>query len=294
MYRRKSHYERQLAKNEHQFCSLECEKEFQHKETFEVRNCEICGKEFECSKLSNQRFCSHECQNKWQTTIVGDLNPRSTKVHMNCDWCGKEFLVSRYKLDAQERFFCCRECSRAWFNNVFIQTDDFKEKATLRAVKIISDGLIPFVYTKPQLRVNSILDECNIKYQNDYNVKYYAVDNYLEDYNLMIEVMGDYWHSNPNIFDFNDLNDIQYNRISRDKAKHTYIKKYYGIEVLYLWEHDIMTNPELCKELVLSYIQNKGVLENYHSFNYTILNNQLCLNDIIILSYADYDLEIST
>lgn len=37
----------------------------------------------------------------------------------------------------------------------------------------------------------------NIKYINEKTFKYYSVDNYLVDYNLIIEIMGDYFHANP-------------------------------------------------------------------------------------------------
>lgn len=286
--RKKSHYERQMKLGQHQFCSIECEKQFQHKETYELRKCEICGKEFECAKISPQRFCSVQCQGKWQSLQVGDLNPRSTKIHQKCDWCGKDYLMKRHKLKDCNNHFCSTECMHNWFNNVYSQTEEYKEKSSIRAAKIISDGLVPLVYTKPQLAVNKMLDEFHIKYQNDYNVVYYAVDNYLEDYNLMIEVMGDYWHSNPNIFDYEKLNSTQLNRISRDKAKHTFIFNQYNIEVLYLWENDINNTPELCKNLIKYYIGSNGKLENYHSFNYYIDDsNRITINDNIVYSYFD-------
>lgn len=288
IHRKKSHYERQQKSGQHQFCSPECEHDFHHKETYEVRKCEICGNEFECPKISTQRFCSQQCQGKWQTTQVGDLNPRSTKIHQKCDWCGKDYLMKRYKLDSSENHFCSTECMHSWFNNVFAQTDEFKDRSSKRAAKIISDGLIPLVYTKPQLIVNDILDKLHVKYQNDYNAIYYAIDNYLSDYNLMIEVMGDYWHSNPNVFDYSSLNKIQLQRIPRDKAKHTFINSQYNIEILYLWEYDIINNPCLCQMLIKEYIGNAGKLDNYHSFNYHIDNqNRIELNDNIVFSYFD-------
>lgn len=40
----------QYNKAAHHFCSIDCEKKFQHKQKYEVRKCEICGTEFEVSK----------------------------------------------------------------------------------------------------------------------------------------------------------------------------------------------------------------------------------------------------
>lgn len=83
------------------------------------------------------------------------------------------------------------------------------------------------------------------------------------------------------------MKEIHKKRIPRDKAKHTYIKKYYEIEILYLWENDIYNNIDVCVELIKKYIQKDGVLENYHSFNYHINDGILTLNNNIITPYQD-------
>ena len=275
--RRKSHYERQIKLGQHQYCSLKCQKEYIHKETYEIRKCEICENEFECPKISEQRFCYIECQGKWQSTIIGDANPRSTKIHYFCDYCGNEYLMKKYKLN-QNHNFCSWDCQRKWFANVYSQMDDVREASRNRAIKMLEDGKMPFVYTKPQIAIDTILDSHKIKYQNDYNIKYYSIDNYLSDYNLMIEVMGDYWHSNPLVFDYNKLNDVQSKRIPKDIAKHTYVKNKYNIEILYLWESDIKNDINKCDLLIQEYINCGGVLENYHSFNYDYNKSGISLN----------------
>ena len=40
-----------------------------------------------------------------------------------------------------------------------------------------------------------------IKFENEYNCKYYSIDNYLLEYNLMIECMGTYWHTDNRFYD---------------------------------------------------------------------------------------------
>ena len=91
----------------------------------------------------------------------------------------------------------------------------------------------------------------------------------------MIEVQGDFWHCSPLIFEKRtNTNGISNNKL-KDKRKHTYIKNKYGIEVLYLWETDINENIDKCKELIRLYIKNNGVLDDYHSFNYTFNDGNL-------------------
>lgn len=77
-HRRQQH----INRHEHQFCSTKCQFEYQHKEKFEVRKCEICDTKFEVSKLSKQRFCSVECQGKWQSTQTGILNVTVKPPHI--------------------------------------------------------------------------------------------------------------------------------------------------------------------------------------------------------------------
>lgn len=135
--------------------------------------------------------------------------------------------------------------------------------------------------TKPQRIVNDILNKLNIEYENEYNCRFYLVDNYIIKYNLMIEVQGDYFHCNPN-FNFSYGKMSKSSILRKDSAKHTYIKNKYGIEVLYLWEHDIIKNKILCEELIKEYINNNGKLKNYHSFNYYFDGKNINLNNEII------------
>ena len=102
--------------------------------------------------------------------------------------------------------------------------------------------------------------------------------------------MGNYWHVHPLRYNENKylINEKQFGWIKKDKSKHTYIKNHIGIEILYLWETDIIKNPELCEQLILEYIKNNGILFNYHSFNYHLDSNSILkLNDKIIIPYQD-------
>ena len=227
-------YRAQFRMNLHKnhFCSNECQFIFKHQQNFEIRKCEICGKSFECSKFSSQRFCSNSCVNKWQASGEGKM------IHQ-----------------------------KQW-------------------AKMLSQGKI-YTQSKPQIIINNILKEMNITYTNEKNLNFYAVDNYLDDYDLIIEVMGDYWHINPLRFS-TKINDHQRKRIVVDKSKHTYIKDKFSIDILYLWEMDIINNKELCQKLIQLYVNQKGVLENYHSFNYHLTDSgEIKLNNILILPYQE-------
>lgn len=281
----------QANRQENHFCSTDCQIEYRHNLAVEIRHCEICGKEFEAYKRSPQRFCSIQCQGKWQSTQIGILNPRFTGKEIQCEYCGKKYYEKEYKTNGKQHNFCSKECRQKWYSEIWSQRPEWKEYSRNIMLNLLSSGKINTTNSKPQIITNDILDELKINYENELNIKYYAVDNYLIDNNLMIEVQGDYWHCSP--LKYTDyIYPNQYNKIKSDKAKHTYVKKYYDIEILYLWEHDICNNTELCKQLILQYVKNDGKLKNYHSFNYYLNGNeQLCLlpENKLILPYQDRD-----
>lgn len=276
----------QLNRHEHHYCSNKCQSERKHAESYEDRPCEICNQLMHVSKKSTQRFCSPECQKIWQTQQVGELNKKFTREKIHCDCCGNEFFVKKYKLNINQNYFCSNKCRQEWYANVWSQSDDWKEESRKRAVDMLKNNAV-ITLTKPQIIINNLLDSYDIKYNNEEPFVYYSVDNYLIDYNLAIEVMGDYWHSNP--IKFNKLNDLQRKNIGRDKAKNTFIYKYYDIKILYLWEKDIIERPDLCVSLIKLYIDNKGIIDNYHSFNYILHNDKLVLSNQIIQPYQDMD-----
>jgi endogenous inhibitor of DNA gyrase (YacG/DUF329 family) len=283
VYQTKTQYNKAI----HHFCSVKCQKEFEHKERFEDRQCEICGNLFHVSKKSTQRFCSKECQNKWQTNQIGEANSNYSRINCNCSYCNKpiEIIESNYK--RFQNHFCDNECRQKWYSEVFSQSQEWKTISKIRATELLKNNKAT-TNTQPQIIINNLLDSLDISYINEKNYVYYSVDNYLPKNNLIIEVMGDYWHCNP--ISFKEIKqDVQKKRIPKDKSKHTYIKKYYDIEILYLWEYDIKNNIKLCEKLILEYISNNGVLKNYHSFNYHIKDDIVIINDNIIIPYQDLE-----
>ena len=104
--------------------------------------------------------------------------------------------------------------------------------------------------------------------------------------------MGDYWHANPTRFNRDKylLNEKQLDGIHRDKLKQSYILNHYNVRILYLWEDDILKRPQIGEKLILKYINSYGILDNYHSFNYEIVNGELKMKDTIIIPYQNQNI----
>lgn len=109
----------------------------------------------------------------------------------------------------------------------------------------------------------SFLDTYNFNYVPQYAVQYqdsyFYYDIYLVDYNLIIEINGDYWHCNPLYYKETDI--VNYpNNIKKcakaiwdkDKIKQDYItsKKY---DLLVIWEKEINEN----KHNLSNFFKNK-------------------------------------
>lgn len=222
------------------------------------------------------------------------------KKKVRCNNCGKEFekipsLTHNVNKQGESHNFCCYECYYEFRKKYYVgenlyntgkkMDESFCNKVREATLKQYQDGVLDR-QTIPQKIVNDILSKNNINYVNEKIFKYYSVDNYLTDYNLIIEVMGDYFHVNPIVYnDIEVINDMQRKDINRDKRKRTYIKKYYNLDILYLWETDIKNNLLLCEKLIKEYIKLNGKLEEYNSFNFSYYNDTLQLNKNIINPY---------
>ena len=266
-----------------------------------IKTCRNCNKILikNMAEFEKNNYCNMKCRNEFKSSFyVGKNSPFYNRVLTKCCNCGSEIEISQYEKSRENSFgdehhFCSQKCywnyrskyyvkeKHPSYNKIYTE----KERNKFRAITInrIKNGLYPQTLTKPHKKVNYILDEMNIRYENEYNCKYYSIDIFLSDYNLMIEVMGDYWHASPIKYqNKNKLSDIQFKDIRKNKSKHTYIKRYYNIEILYLWEKDISDRENICKLLIKKYTEQNGILKDYNSFNYS---NDFKINKNIIKPY---------
>lgn len=146
------------------------------------------------------------------------------KFYRNCPYCGKEFSCNKRSMvdENSKKFkkFCSRKCflSSRKQNNTWIE-----------------------------LEVQNMLDELNISYIKQYEVKRMTVDFYIPDNNLAIEVNGDFWHCNPDIYGkIKPLHKIHPRVIEKDKRKKQQLYEE-GIDLHVVWENELLNNKQEVK-----------------------------------------------
>lgn len=110
--------------------------------------------------------------------------------------------------------------------------------------------------TKPELKVREILNKLGIEYAANKRLllgdKVLYPDLLIGDKNV-IEVQGDYFHVNPEIYDYNNLTQIQIKRVKRDQERLELYKKF-GFKVLYIWETDLK-NPDNVEQSIKEFLK---------------------------------------
>lgn len=260
-------------------------------------NCDYCGKDKYVNeakaKANKYHFCSRGCYASWRSeNMSGENMYNYNRIDSECENCKAPIKITPWQKENSAHNFCTQECYWEFRGKFYIgdkhpmfgTTLDEERRNQIRdqTLKRLSEGDFN-KQTSIEKKVNQLLDKMSIKYEDQKVMKYYCVDNYLTDFDLIVEVMGDYFHANPTRYKFStDLNNMQRKDVKRDKSKNTYFKRYHNIEILYLWESDVNKNIELCEKLIELYIQNKGVLPDYHSYNYFMHNGELYLNNDIV------------
>ena len=268
--------------------------------------CKECEEELIIRPSQYKKQKNFHCDKHINHKPSGKNSPFYKQIEVLCTNCGNSYFVAPYDYNKTNRFgdnhnFCCQQCYWEYRSKYYIsnrhsmfgthQSEENKQKQSELVVKMIANGIMPQTMSKPHRKIYELLLQHNIDVENEYPKKYHSIDIFLHNYNLMIEIMGDYWHAHPLKYTINQLTKQQRKSIKQDRSKHTYIKKYDDIEILYLWESDINKSIDLCWMLIQKYINNNGMLSNYHSFNYHLDQNVLVLNDILVTPLQEQSLK---
>ncbi|MDF2563675.1 MAG: hypothetical protein K0Q53_70 [Massilibacillus sp.] len=178
-----------------------CSKDCSRYNPKDIKFCKYCGNKFYNRKDKDTEYCSLDCRNH-DATVETEIG--------HCQYCGKEMKIYPHHKTHHRGKYCSVKC------------------------QIIGGSS----NTDIELMVKEWLDLHNVKYIFQYNFGKYYPDFYIVDANIFLEVQGDYWHGNPEIYKLEDLNSQQIDHMNRDKRKFGYYKKY-RMKFYELWGKDI-------------------------------------------------------
>ncbi|PYY28369.1 endonuclease domain-containing protein [Paenibacillus illinoisensis] len=225
-----------ISKNKSsKYCSLQCIAD--SKKVLIRIQCDNCNVDIsrKPSGVKDSNFCSVSCRSQWNSN-------KSNKVIKECVICKNTYTVSNNRLKSS---ICCSlPCLNLWKSRIYPKTE--KGKASLREKGLKTTLLAKHQDTKPERMVREYLEKKGISYVAQ-NMMYdkFIVDFYLKEKDIVIEVLGDYWHGNPLKYGDSDnlipLTPKQLRQKAKDKSRYSYLSTC-GHKVLMIWEKDIYDN----------------------------------------------------
>lgn len=124
--------------------------------------------------------------------------------------------------------------------------DTCLERYKKESWEIAREALLNIQETSIELKMQKILEKLNIGFEKQYRIyyetrKYRTYDFYVPCKNLLIEVDGDYWHSNPNFYKLESLTQSQKKNKINDEFKNQ-LAVLNNKFLVRFWETDIKSN----------------------------------------------------
>ena len=237
--------------------------------------CDGCGNVVTKRLRPKARFCSHECYAR------SPKPSRKTGQLKVCKRCDSEFYVPKSRVEKGEGSYCSLDCWNQDQGNGKTEHQCETCKATFRWSPSRSEsGKYNIRYcslacrdadpSRKQMLLEmnqnqqsgkmtriervgySLLDQLNVEYLPQANfANKFTPDAVIESSKLVIQFDGDYWHDKSG----KNVEPRIVRRVALDKSQDKYINSC-GWTVLRLWESDLMSNPDKCKELIIAALMN--------------------------------------
>jgi G:T-mismatch repair DNA endonuclease (very short patch repair protein) len=126
------------------------------------------------------------------------------------------------------------------------KTDQYRKDASQRMLERMTKG--ERKVTNIEIILSKILDDMKIKHYPQFLMyNKFVVDEYLPDFNLVIEAYGGYWHGDARRFPNPDK--MQTKNQKRDSSRIKYLEKC-GVKTIILWENELTKDIEWCKSQI--------------------------------------------
>jgi len=174
---------------------------------------------------------------------------RLEKIRKTCEL---KFGYDNYSKVPERRDDISKKAKIRWEN----YTDD--EKARLLSVTFQK---APNYVSKLEIRIQELLNELQIEYTTQKFFKRHSYDFFIEEFGIVIEINGDFWHANPKFYKSDDLLPFPgesklANEIWEKDVQKKQIIEDLGFRLIIIWEDEMKcTNEELVR-LLISKLEN--------------------------------------
>jgi len=179
------------------------------------------------------------------TKMIGENNPFYNKTHTKETI---DTIIRKNKLrwlDSEYRKLHSKKCSDAQLKLFNKNPKSYREKRR-KAAYVSNLKQTRYKKTYPELVFEGILNNNNIEYVYSPIIGKYQYDFKIKNKKILIEVDGDYWHGNPNIY--KSLNYIQKKKQTRDNDKENFANKH-NFKLYRIWSSDL-NNTKIITELL--------------------------------------------
>lgn len=119
-------------------------------------------------------------------------------------------------------------------------------------------GMLRLAVTSPttiETETYSSLMEMGFVFEPQYRIRWYVVDAFVPSLNTVVEVLGDFFHCNPDIYPAGPRYVAQRKNAIRDKQRFMLLERW-GYRVIKLWERDIREHGAvvLLQQALASYV----------------------------------------
>ena len=218
------------------------------KNKYKNKKCCVCGKELLSKNIKYSTCGEIECLKIKRN----DVSKRIKNTHWSKTENKKEIIKKRI-INRKANDLKYDRKYIAWNKGkTGIYSKETIEKIRNATINQMKNGKIK--KTKQEKIFEQLLIENNIKYKYSFIYKNRQFDFLLIDYNLVIELQGDYWHGNPKFWDINNndntkkkLYETQIMKKKDDIIKEELINNSI-YNFIFFWEYDVHNNLEKIKQ----------------------------------------------
>jgi len=161
---------------------------------------------------------------------------RKRRPIRTCQHCNKEFK----KKCRNDAMFCSAECRfRSEYNT--LQLAKMRKKQAGKKIN------------KLEMAGYEMLTNMGLKYEQQFIFGgRFVADAFLNDYNIIVQFDGDYWHGNPE--KYQNLSDYQ-KKVKEVDQRANIVAKECGYSVIRIWESELKNHLNLVQTIILKEIE---------------------------------------